>query len=77
VLSVRDTGAQDGDVTDEDVLRQAGMGIGLRNTRARLEEIYGDEYALDLDKTSDGGLTVTIRLPYHTASDLQAVESAR
>jgi len=77
VLSVRDTGAQDGDVTDEDVLRQAGMGIGLRNTRARLEEIYGDEYALDLDKTGDGGLTVTIRLPYHTASDLQAVESGR
>ena len=76
-MSVRDTGAQDADVKDEDVLRQAGMGIGLRNTRARLEEIYGDDYALDLDKTGDGGLTVKIRLPYHTSSDLQAVESAR
>jgi two-component system, LytTR family, sensor kinase len=79
VLSVRDTGAQTGDANPEegDVLRQAGLGIGLRNTRARLEEIYGHDYALELDKTNEGGLNVTIRLPYHTARDLQAVESAR
>jgi two-component system LytT family sensor kinase len=77
VLSVRDTGAQSADAPEEDIVRQAGLGIGLSNTRSRLAEIYGDDFSLDLEKTSDGGLTVTIRLPYHTARDLQATEAAR
>ncbi len=77
VLSVRDTGAQNADAQDEDVVRQAGLGIGLSNTRSRLAEIYGEDFSLDLDKTPEGGLTVTIRLPYHTARDLQAIEAMR
>src|SRR5439155_12845820 len=56
VLTVRDTGAQeaagaardlDGDSTPE------GFGIGPSNTRARLEEIYGDELSLTLDRGRD------------------------
>lgn len=78
VLSVQDTGAQNGiPDADDDVVRQAGLGLGLSNTRARLEEIYGGEASLDLTKTPDGGLTVTIRLPYHTARDLHAMEAVR
>jgi LytS/YehU family sensor histidine kinase len=77
VLSVRDTGAQSADALEEDIVRQTGLGIGLSNTRSRLEEIYGEDFSLDLAKTNEGGLDVTIRLPYHTARDLQAVESAR
>jgi LytS/YehU family sensor histidine kinase len=39
----------------------------LNNTRARLEELYGDEYSFTLDPNTIGGTTVTIRLPYHEA----------
>jgi len=72
VLSVSDTGP--GVASDEDSVpsSSAGMGIGLSNTRARLAEMYGDEHSLDLEREDEGGITVTIRLPYHTARDLQA-----
>ena len=41
-------------------------GIGLANTRARLLELYGTQGLLEL--RSQGGLQVTVRIPYHTAA---------
>jgi two-component system, LytTR family, sensor kinase len=64
VLSVTDTGS------GENSMRAAGapsMGIGLRNTRARLEQLYSHGHELRLDRTDSGGTVVTIQLPYHTA----------
>jgi len=39
-------------------------GIGLRNTRERLRQHYGDGHELRLEAGRDGGLKVTIDLPY-------------
>jgi LytS/YehU family sensor histidine kinase len=39
-------------------------GIGLSNTRARLRGLYGDEQSLILRNGPQGGLLVTVSLPY-------------
>jgi signal transduction histidine kinase len=42
----------------------AGRGIGLANTKARLEELYGDRHALELDRLPSGGFRVRVGIPY-------------
>jgi signal transduction histidine kinase len=42
----------------------AGRGIGLANTKARLQELYGDAQSLELGRPADGGFRVTVVLPY-------------
>jgi two-component system, LytTR family, sensor kinase len=46
-------------------------GVGLTNTRARLEQLYGAEQSLELRAAEGGGLTVEISLPFHTRDDLR------
>jgi LytS/YehU family sensor histidine kinase len=41
-------------------------GVGLRNTRERLSELYGDRQSLTLGAPSAEGTVVEVRLPYHT-----------
>jgi len=43
-------------------------GIGLTNTRARLQQLYGEHQKLDLSSPSSGGVDVELRIPYHTES---------
>jgi hypothetical protein len=38
-------------------------GMGLRNTRARLDQLYGGEYAMNLENRLSRGLSVLIRIP--------------
>jgi signal transduction histidine kinase len=45
-------------------------GLGLSNTRARLSQLYGDEYSLDLSNAPQGGTVVTLEVPFN----LNAVE---
>jgi sensor histidine kinase YesM len=40
-------------------------GIGLPNTRARLQEMYGNLGRLTLTSASEGGFTVDLEVPYH------------
>ena len=40
-----------------------GHGIGLANTRARLQALYGDDAALSIASTDTGGTMVSLRLP--------------
>ena len=47
----------------------AGGGIGLRNTAARLREMYGDDQLLALETAAEGGAVATVELPYHVAGD--------
>lgn len=47
-----------------DAAAEALPGIGLANTRARLEKLYGDRQRLNLTNTTDGGLRVDIVIPY-------------
>jgi sensor histidine kinase YesM len=45
-----------------------GNGIGLSNTRARLQQLYGDAATLSVENGELGGVVVTMLLPYHLAS---------
>lgn len=47
-------------------------GIGLRNTRERLEKLYGPAHSFRLSPAEGGGLQVTITIPFRTG-DVQAV----
>jgi two-component system LytT family sensor kinase len=38
-------------------------GLGLANTKARLEQLYGGEYRLELAERPGGGLAVTMEIP--------------
>jgi len=65
LLSVQDSGGADlPAVTD-------GAGVGLRLTRQRLSELYGQEQKLELRKADGGGTIASVFLPYHTSSDLR------
>jgi len=43
----------------------ASPGVGLSNTRERLEALYGARAALEVRNAEDGGAIATVRLPYH------------
>jgi hypothetical protein len=45
----------------------AGSGTGLRNTRERLAQLYGDAAALTAGSVTGGGFLVEVRLPAHRA----------
>ena len=44
-------------------------GVGLKNTRERLKQLYGEEQALTLAPADPHGLVITINLPYETDDD--------
>ncbi len=60
-LEVRDNGPG---------LRQEALqeGLGLANTRARLEQLYGAEHRFELANATEGGLAVTLILPFREAA---------
>src|SRR5436309_1522471 len=45
-------------------------GIGLANTSERLKHLYGSEHRFDLRNGAEGGLTVTITIPFRVGYDL-------
>lgn len=47
-------------------------GIGLANTRARLWQLYGAKHHFVLSSNPDGGLTVTLVIPFCSAADYAA-----
>ena len=59
VLAVRDTGAGGGNGRPA----EPGIGVGLRNTRARLEQLYGEGQRFALEPTPEGGMVATISVP--------------
>lgn len=68
VLAVQDNGPG----IPESGLDPAREGVGLRNTRQRLEQLYGGEQSLSLRPARSGGLQAEIWLPFHTPDDLRA-----
>ena len=55
-----------------------GTGVGVRNTRARLSHLYGDEQSFQLRGVGGAAPSTIaeIRLPFHTRSDLRATAVA-
>lgn len=51
-----------------------GAGIGLSNTRSRLEQMYGDEHRFSITNRPEGGALVTVEIPYRTAGLLPQVQ---
>lgn len=43
-------------------------GVGLRNTRGRLQQLYNDDHAMVLEDAPGGGCNVKIRVPYRNSS---------
>lgn len=58
LLRVRDTGA------GLNAPQQNGHGIGLKNTRERLEHFYRDDYSMKAQPVETGGFEVAISIPY-------------
>lgn len=42
-------------------------GVGLRNTRARLAELFGTEQRVDVSSAEGAGTHVRLTMPYRTA----------
>jgi two-component system, LytTR family, sensor kinase len=59
LVQVIDNGA--GISSHRNLLRE---GIGLANTQARLEQLYGAEHRIDLENIAEGGLAVTLEIPF-------------
>lgn len=45
-------------------------GVGLSNTRRRLDQLYGSRHAIDYGHSPTGGATVAIRIPFETSPTL-------
>lgn len=56
VLVVRDNGAGMHHVPEE--------GVGLSNTRARLQQLYGEAQQIEFRNVTEGGLEVSVKIPF-------------
>lgn len=73
-VAVTVTAERDGPITRVRI-RDCGRGLsdgkmrrgtGISNTAARLEQLYGDGHSLEFENCQDGGLAVTVAVPYRT-----------
>jgi signal transduction histidine kinase len=51
-----------------DTLNAFNTGVGLSNTRSRLEHLYGGDHRFEFERPAGGGLAVTIVIPVALAS---------
>jgi signal transduction histidine kinase len=64
-LQVSDNGAG----MPADKREQVKEGVGLANTRARLEQLYGADYRFELNNQDEGGLVVSLTIPFRAAPE--------
>ena len=46
-------------------------GVGIRNTRARLEQLYGTRQRFTLDRDTERGVVAEVRLPFHVGASVE------
>ena len=54
---------------------QKSSGVGLKNTRERLQQLYGEDQAFTLAPNEPSGLTVTINIPLNNRLQSQDLET--
>jgi two-component sensor histidine kinase len=59
----------DGPGLSEDFPNRARVGLGLANTRARLQGLYGPAHQFDLTRGPEGGLLATLTIPVRGEGD--------
>lgn len=57
------------------VTRNGSSGVGLKNTRERLQQFYGDRQAFTLGPNDPSGLVITINIPFQTDEDAAHADS--
>jgi signal transduction histidine kinase len=72
-LSVRDNGPG---LAKTPGTHTGKKGVGLANTRSRLEHLYGASQQLSLEEPPGGGLVVTVMLPFRDETDLAEIVEA-
>ena len=65
ILQLSDTGPGLGNGNNG----QKSSGVGLKNTRERLQQLYGDNQAFTLAPNEPTGLRITINFPYEVEND--------
>ena len=65
VLQISDTGPGLGNGNTG----QKSCGVGLKNTRERLQQLYGENQAFTLAPNDPSGLIITINIPFEVADD--------
>jgi two-component system, LytTR family, sensor kinase len=64
-LEVRDNGRGLPEGAEAGRSKQGCGGVGLANTRARLQQLYGGAFRFELQNAPEGGVVVTLEIPLH------------
>jgi len=46
-------------------------GVGVRNTRARLEQLYGNRQRFTLERDAERGIVAEVRIPFHVGASIE------
>jgi hypothetical protein len=69
-VKIENDGAEDDDPVLRRDARTAHRGVGLTNTRARLQQMYGYEATLETHATANGMYEVRISMPFSTVETM-------
>ncbi len=69
-LQVRDNGKG---LPADGVCATKGGGVGLSNTRARLQQLYGGAYRFEIENDPEGGTLVTLEIPFRAPEPAQEI----
>ena len=61
--------ADDGRGVGLEAVRELNEGVGLSNTRARLEHLYRDRYAMHFDAQPGRGFSIALQLPWRAPAE--------